>query len=78
MTLRSLQFVRAKDGSEQVLLDLVEFQALLDAASIAKHGLPDVKRVVEGLRSVLAANSEYVEADDFLERYDAAHNARSR
>lgn len=72
MTPKSLQFVRAKDGSERVLLDLAEFQALLDAANIAKHGLPNVRLVVEGLRSALAAHSEYVEADDFLERYDGA------
>jgi len=75
VTLKSLQFVRAKDGSEQVLLDLAEFQALLDAASIAEHGLPDVKVVVEGLRSVLATSSEYIDANDFLDRYDAAHDA---
>jgi hypothetical protein len=74
--LKSLQFVRAKDGSQQVLLDLAEFQALLDAASIAEHGLPDVKLVVEGLRSVLATSGEYVEVDDFLGRYDAAHDTR--
>ena len=58
------------------ILDLAEFQALLDAASMAEHGLPDVKAVVEALRSVLGSESEYMDAGEFLERYDAAHDAR--
>lgn len=76
MTLKSVQFVRAEDGTQRVLLDLAEFQALLDAASVAEHGLPDVKRVLDALRSVLTSESEYVDAGDFLDRYDAAHHAR--
>ena len=74
--MKSVQFVRAKDGTQRVLLDLAEFQALVDAASIAEHGLPDVKSVVDGLRSVLESESDYVDAGDFLDRYDAAHDTR--
>lgn len=76
MTLKSAKLVRAKDGSERVLLDLAEFQALLDAAKGGDRGLPDVKVVVDGLRSVLGSESEYLDADEFLNRYDAAHDAR--
>jgi hypothetical protein len=76
MTLKSVQFVRAKDGTERVVLDLAEFQALLDAAESAKRGPPDVQAVVEQLRTVLASECEYVDAGTFLDEYDAAHHAR--
>jgi hypothetical protein len=74
MTLKSLQFVRGRDGSQRVLLDLAEFQALLDAANAAEYGAPDVKIVVDGLRAVLATDNEYVDAGEFLAGYDAAHD----
>jgi hypothetical protein len=38
----------------RLLVDSGHFQALLDAASIAEHGLPDVKRAIQQLRAVLA------------------------
>ena len=74
MTLKSLQFVRSRDGSQRVLLDLAEFQALLDAASAAEFGAADVKSVVDGLRAVLVGDHEYVDAEQFLAGYDAAHD----
>ena len=46
MTLATMQLVRTKDGTERVLLDLAEFQALVDAASAAEHGLPNVAAVI--------------------------------
>jgi hypothetical protein len=76
MAIKSAQFVRTKDGTERVVLDIAEFQALLDAARIAEHGLPDLKLVVEGLSSVLESESEYMDAGEFLDQYDATHNAR--
>ena len=76
MTLKSVQFVRAKDGTERVVLDLAEFQALLDAANMAEHGLPDVKALIHELRAVLESESEYIDAGEFLDQYDATHDAR--
>ena len=76
MTLKSVQFVRAKDGTQRVLIDLAEFQALLDAAAAAQHGAPDVGAIIEQLRSVLESESEYIDARAFLDQYDASHDAR--
>ena len=38
--------------------------------------MPDLKEIVDGLRSVLGSESEYMDAEEFLDRYDAAHDAR--
>lgn len=73
VVLKSVEIVRSKDGTERVVLDLAEFQALLDAASVAEHGLPNVKDVIRELRAVLASGGAYVDADEFLAEYDAAH-----
>jgi hypothetical protein len=75
MTIRA-QRVRAADGTERVLVDLVDFQALLDAADTARHGLPDVAAIVRRLASNLEANEETVDLDQFLASYDALHGTR--
>jgi hypothetical protein len=65
--------VRARDGSERVQLALAEFQALLDAASIAEHGLPDVKALIAELKAALGSAEGHVDAGEFLAKYDATH-----
>lgn len=69
MKLKSVQYVRAEDGTQKVILDLAEFQALLDEVSIAKHGPPDLGMVVDGLRSVRGGESGYVGAGDLWEMW---------
>ena len=69
------QRVRGKDGAERVLLDLSEFQALVDAASAAEHGLPNVATVVRELKVALSATEGYLDAEELLQQYDAAHDA---
>jgi hypothetical protein len=56
-----------------VEIDLAEFQALLDAAATAEHGLPDTKVLISELRSALESAEGYVDADELLAEYDAAH-----
>ncbi|HEU5073593.1 MAG TPA: hypothetical protein VFU02_05460 [Polyangiaceae bacterium] len=72
----SARLIRGEDGSENVLLSLVEFQALLDAASAAEHGIPETKQVIAELKKALTADSNYVDASEFLEQYDAVHGSR--
>ena len=72
----SARLVRAEDGSESILLSLEEFQALLDAASAAEHGIPETKQVIAELKKALTAESNYVDASEFLEQYDALHGSR--
>jgi hypothetical protein len=69
------KLIRSEDGAERVLVDSAHFQALLDAASIAEHGLPDVKRAIQELRAALAMGDDYVDAGELLERYDAVHGS---
>jgi hypothetical protein len=76
MTLTTVRYFRSKDGAERVELDIAEFQALLDAASAAEHGLPDVKTVIAELRAALASCEGYIDVDDFLAQHDAAHGSR--
>ena len=76
MTPASARLVRAKDGSENVLLSLAEFQALLDAASAAEHGIPETEQVIAELKKAVASESDYVDATEFLEQYDAVHGSR--
>jgi hypothetical protein len=76
VTLTSVRYLRADDGKQRVLLDLAEFQALLDAASIAEHGLPDVKTLISELKKALASPEGYVDADELLAEYDATHGTR--
>ena len=72
----SARLVRAEDGSESILLSLEEFQALLDAASAAEHGIPETKQVVAELKRALTSSSGYIDASTFLEQYDALHGSR--
>lgn len=72
----SARLVRAEDGTENVLLSLEEFQALLDAADAAEHGIPETKQVIAELKRALSSESDYVDAAEFLERYDALHGSR--
>jgi len=62
-----------KDGTEHVLVELSEFQALLDAANASRSGLPDVKPILEKLARNLEADEPCVDLDQFLAEYDAVH-----
>ena len=64
-------------GRERVLLDLAEFQALLDAARRSDAGLPELGPLIRKLESVLDAPAEEVDLERFLADYDAAHGERS-
>jgi hypothetical protein len=75
VTLTTVRYLRTKDGRERVQLDLLEFQALVDAASVAEHGLPDVSMLISELRSALKSREGYVEADEVLAECDAAHGS---
>jgi hypothetical protein len=65
--------VRTPGGTEGVVLDLADFQALLDAAHAASHGLPDVAAIVQRLSAVLGEHHDVVDLDRFLAEYDALH-----
>lgn len=67
--------LRAQDGTEQVLLDLADFLALVDAAAAATYGQPDLHAIVERVRANFEANEPGIDLDDFLAAYDAAHPA---
>ena len=67
--------LRAPDGTEQVLLPLADFVALVDAASRATHGDPDQDVLVEALRAHFEAGEPSIPIEDFLAAYDAAHDA---
>lgn len=69
------QRVRGADGAERVLIDLADFQALLDAADGARHGLPDVPSVVRRLKVSLESGEGTLSLDEFLASYDALHGA---
>jgi hypothetical protein len=58
-----------------VLLNLEEFQALLDAANAAEHGVPDTRQIVSELKAALESGEAYVDVGEFLEQYDAVHSA---
>jgi hypothetical protein len=69
------RLIRDREGKEHVVLELGDFQALLDAPSAVEDGLPEVRSVVERLALVLRSTSDQdvVDLDEFLARYDAAH-----
>lgn len=69
--------LRDGDGRERVLLDLAEFQALLDAARRADAGLPDLAPLIRRLEQVLTCPAEEVDLERFLAEYDAAHGEPS-
>jgi hypothetical protein len=73
LSLASARLFRDENGIERVTLDLAEFAALVNAASIARHGVPDTTVIVRKLEEVLAEGGEYIDLDDFLAEYDAAH-----
>jgi hypothetical protein len=67
--------VRARDGSEHVLVPVAEYQALLDAAEAAPIS-PALRRdIVAGLRASFESPEPPLDVDDFLAAYDAAHDA---
>jgi hypothetical protein len=66
--------MRSRDGSERVIVELADFQALLDAAQAADHGLPAVVPIVRELARVLAERrNDTVDLEEFLAEYDATH-----
>jgi hypothetical protein len=66
--------LRGRDGREHVLLELADFQALVDAANAAAHGLPDVEDVLQRLIGVLdQVPAESIDLAEFLAEYDALH-----
>jgi hypothetical protein len=71
------RILKSSDGRERVLIDLAEFQALLDAARRFVAGLPEVAPLVRRLAALLDEPREYVDLESFLEEYDAAHLERS-
>ena len=73
----SAKVLRDSDGRERVLLDLAEFQALLDAARRPDAGLPELGPLIRRLEKVLETPAEEVDLEQFLADYDAAHGERS-
>ena len=71
------RILKGSDGRERVLLELAEFQGLLDAARQADTGLPEVAPLIRKLADVLRAPREEVDLDQFLADYDAAHGESS-
>jgi len=69
--------LKDSDGRERVLLDLAEFQALLDAARRPDAGLPELGPLIRKLEGVLETPAEEVDLERFLADYDAAHGERS-
>jgi hypothetical protein len=68
--------LRGSDGRECVVLDLAEFQALLDAARRPDAGLPELAPLIRKLEEVLRAPREEIDLEQFLADYDAAHAER--
>jgi hypothetical protein len=64
-----------KDGTEHVLVELSEFQALLDAANASRREAPDVKPILERLAQNLEADEPTIGLDEFLAEYDAVHRS---
>jgi hypothetical protein len=71
------RILKGSDGRERVVLELAEFQALLDAARQTAAGLPEVAPLVRKLDEILRAPREEVDLDRFLADYDAAHGESS-
>jgi len=70
------RIVRDRDGRERVVLELVDFQALLDASHEAVAGRVDLSAVVRRLAEVLEVNpDDIVDLDEFLASYDAVHGS---
>lgn len=69
--------LKDSDGRERVLLDIVDFQALLDAARRPDTALPEFAPLIRKLEGILAGSVEEVDLERFLADYDAAHGDRS-
>jgi hypothetical protein len=68
--------IRDRQGRERVVLDLADFQALLDASEGTESVPPDLGAVVRKLGQVLEGKrDDVVDLDEFLADYDAAHGA---
>jgi len=65
--------VRAADGTERVVLEIADFQALLDAANASTHGLPEIGPLVRRLRALLDQPTETVDLEVFFAEYAALH-----
>ena len=71
------RILKGSDGRERVLLELAEFQGLLDAARQSEAGLPEVAPLIRRLDEILHAPPEEVDLGRFLADYDAAHGESS-
>jgi hypothetical protein len=69
----SAKRIVTKDGTEHVLVELSEFQALLDAANASRSDLPDVNTILGRLVQNLETDEGSVDLDEFLAEYDAVH-----
>jgi hypothetical protein len=70
--------VQTRDGREQVVLDLADFEALVIAAETATAPplSPELRReIVERLRQNFEADRPGIDLDEFTAAYDAAHPA---
>jgi hypothetical protein len=67
--------VRARDGSEHVLVPVAEYEALLEAAAATPLTPEQLRQAVAGLRASLDSGEPPVDVDEFLAAYDAAHDA---
>jgi hypothetical protein len=70
--------VRTRDGREQVVLDLVDFEALVIAAEAATAPplSPELTaEIIARLRQNFDADEPGVDLDEFRAAYDAAHPA---
>jgi hypothetical protein len=63
--------VRARDGTEHVLVELADFVALVDAASAKPIDEPLLRAIVKRLRENLEADEPGIPLDEFLAAYDA-------
>jgi hypothetical protein len=72
----SAKRVRTPNGTEQVLVELADFQALLDMVNRDSSAPPDDRSIVRRLERALDAAEETVELNDLLRDYDAAHGTR--
>ena len=68
--------VRTEDGTERVLVELADFQALLDMVNRDPSAPPDDRSIVRRLERALGAAEETVALNDLLRDYDAAHGTR--
>lgn len=66
--------MRDRDGTDKVLVDLADFQALLDAAHAASDGFPDVRAIILELGEALRpSDQDIVDLGAFLAEYDTLH-----